>query len=322
MNLASHPVVASLTPVFLLIALGYFAGRRDWIRESAVRDLSNLVFLLLIPALLFRTMSGVHVEALDLRPLAAYFPAALLLLAGSIAWRGFNRASVVMALGGVFSNMVMIGITLVELAYGKPALVTLLTLVSVHALILLTVGSVVLELVVAREAREGGERAPHVLETAWSAFKGALIHPIPLPILSGLLFAQTGWSLPAVVDKPLQLLGSAFGPLALVLVGVTLARTPLGGHLRPALWITASKNLLLPLLVGVSAWAWGITGLPLTVMVVAAALPMGANVFLFAQRYEVAQGLTTAAMGLSTVLALFTLTFVMLVMAWLNGFTG
>jgi malonate transporter and related proteins len=317
-NLASHPVVASLTPVFLLIALGYFAGRRDWIRESAVRDLSNLVFLLLIPALLFRTMSGVHVETLDLRPLAAYFPAALLLLVVSIAWRGFNRASVVMALGGVFSNMVMIGITLVELAYGKAALVTLLTLVSVHALILLTVGSVVLELVVAREAREGGERAPHVLETAWSAFKGALIHPIPLPIISGLLFAQTGWSLPAVVDKPLQLLGSAFGPLALVLVGVTLARTPLGGHLKPALWITASKNLLLPVLVGVSAWAWGINGLPLTVMVVAAALPMGANVFLFAQRYEVAEGLTTAAMGLSTVLALFTLTIAMLVMSWLN----
>lgn len=318
MNLASHPVVASLTPVFLLIALGYFAGRRDWIRESAVRDLSNLVFLLLIPALLFRTMSGVHVEALDLRPLAAYFPAALLLLAVSIASRGFNRTSVVMALGGVFSNMVMIGITLVELAYGKGALVTLLTLVSVHALVLLTVGSVVLELVVAREAREGGGRPPHVLQTAWSAFKGALIHPIPLPILSGLLFAQTGWSLPAVVDKPLQLLGSAFGPLALVLVGVTLARTPLGGHLKPALWITASKNLLLPLLVGVSAWAWGITGLPLTVMVVAAALPMGANVFLFAQRYEVAEGLTTAAMGLSTVLALFTLSAVMLLMTYVN----
>ena len=228
MNLSSHPVVASLTPVFLLIALGYLAGRRDWIRASAVKDLSNLVFLLLIPALLFRTMSGVHVETLDLRPLAAYFPAALLLLAVLIALRGFNRASVVMALGGVFSNMVMIGIPLVELAYGKDALVTLLTLVSVHALILLTVGSVVLELVVAGEARAGGERAPHVMETAWTAFKGALIHPIPLPILSGLLFAQTGLALPAMVDKPLQLLGTAFGPIALVLVGVTLARTAAG----------------------------------------------------------------------------------------------
>ncbi|WP_310568410.1 AEC family transporter [Hydrogenophaga sp.] len=318
MNFASHPVVASLTPVFLLIAAGYLAGRLEWIRESAVRDLSNLVFLLLIPALLFRTMSGVHVETLDLSPLLAYFPAALLLLGVSIAWRGFNRTSVVLALGGVFSNMVMIGITLVELAYGKAALVTLLTLVSVHALILLTVGSVVLELVVAKEARAGGERAPHVLQTAWSAFKGALIHPIPLPIISGLLYAQTGWGLPAMVDKPLQLLGSAFGPIALVLVGVTLARTPLRGQLVPALWITLSKNLVLPLLVGLAAWGVGISGLPLTVMVVAAALPMGANVFLFAQRYEVAQELTTAAMGVSTVLALFTLSAVMLVMAYLN----
>lgn len=315
MNFAQHPVVASLTPVFLLIALGFLAGRLQWIRDSSIKDLSNLVFLLLIPALLFRTMSAVRFEQLDLLPVAAYFLAALTLLGVSIAWRGFNRGSVVMALAGTFSNMVMLGITLVELAYGKAGLVTLLTLVSVHALILLTVGSIVLELAVAREARAGGERSPHVLATAWSAFKGALIHPIPLPILCGLLFAQTGWTLPTVVDRPLQLLGSAFGPIALVLVGVTLARTPMAGYLRQALWISASKNLVLPVLVGASAWAMGISGLPLTVMVVAAALPIGANVFLFAQRYEVAQEITTASMGLSTVLALFTLSLVMLLMS-------
>ena len=317
-NITDHPVVASLTPVFILIGLGYLAGKRRWVRDAAVKDLSNLVFLLLIPALLFRTMSSVHVEMLDLRPLAAYFLAALLLLAGLIFWRGFDRRSVVMALGGVFSNLVMIGITVVQLAYGKPALVTLLTIVSVHAIILLTVTTIVLELAVANENRALGIEPPHLLVTAWSAFKNALIHPIPLPIISGLLFAQTGWTLPSVVDKPLMLLGSAFGPIALVLVGVTMATTRLGGHLRPALWIAACKNLLLPLMVGISAWLFGITDLPLTVMVVAAAMPMGANVFMFAQRYEVAQELTTAGMVLSTGLALFTLSLVMLVMSWIN----
>jgi len=317
-NIAAHPVVASLTPVFVLIGLGYLAGRMRWIRDEAVRDLSNLVFLLLIPALLFRTMSSVHFEELDWRPVGAYFLAALTLLAVSIVWRGFNRGSVVLALAGTFSNMVMLGITLVELAYGKPGLVTLLTVVSVHALIMLTLGSIVLELAVAREARLGGERTPHVLETAWSAFKGALIHPIPLPIISGLLFAQTGLALPAVIDKPLQLLGSAFGPIALVLVGVTLALTPMRGYLRQALWVSASKNVFLPVMVGLSAWALGITGLPLTVLVVAAALPVGANVFLFAQRYEVAEQVTTAAMGLSTALALITLSLTMTLVSWLN----
>lgn len=318
MNIATHPVVASLTPVFLLIGLGFLAGRMRWIRDEAVRDLSNLVFLILIPALLFRTMSSVHFEELEWRPVGAYFLAALTLLAVSIVWRGFNRGSVVMALAGTFSNMVMLGITLVELAYGKAGLVTLLTVVSVHALIMLTLGSIVLELAVAREARLGGERTPHVLQTAWSAFKGALIHPIPLPIISGLLFAQTGLALPSVIDKPLQLLGSAFGPIALVLVGVTLALTPMRGYLRQALWVSASKNVFLPVMVGLSAWALGIAGLPLTVLVVAAALPVGANVFLFAQRYEVAEQVTTAAMGLSTALALVTLSFAMTFMSWLN----
>lgn len=320
MTVANHPVFVSLTPVFLLVSLGYLAGRLQWIRDAAIKDLSNLVFLLLIPALLFRTMSAVHVETLDLRPLGAYFLAAGSLLAAAIAWRGFNRRSVVLALSGVFSNMVMIGITLIELAYGKQGLVTLLTLVSVHALILLTAATVVLELAVAREARSGSPdgRAPHLLATTWSAFKSALIHPIPLPIISGLLFAQTGLSLPGVVDKPLQLLGSAFGPIALVLLGVTLARTPMAGHWRAAMWASLSKNLVLPVLVGLSAWSFGITGLPLTVMVVAAALPTGANVFLFAQRYQVEQASTTASMGVSTVAAVFTLSLVMFAMSVVN----
>lgn len=319
MNFASHPVFVSLAPVCLLIAAGFLAGRREWIRADAVKDLSNLVFLLLIPALLFRTMSNVHVEQLDLRPLAAYFLAALALLGVSMVLRGFNCRSVVLGLAGVFSNMVMIGITLIGLAYGQQGLVTLLTLVSVHALILLTVGSIVLELAAARAARQSGGEAPHVLATAWSAFKGSLIHPIPLPIMCGLLFAQTGWTLPGVVDKPLQLLGNAFGPLSLVLVGVSLARTPMAGHWRPALVVTLSKNLVLPLLVGLSAWAFGITGLQLAVMVVAAGLPIGANVFLFAQRYNVVQDLTTASMGVSTVVSLFTLSLLMVVMSWLGA---
>ena len=61
MNLAAHPVFVSLTPVFLLIGLGYLAGRLQWIRDAAVKDLSNLVFMVLIPALLFRTMRGLLV---------------------------------------------------------------------------------------------------------------------------------------------------------------------------------------------------------------------------------------------------------------------
>lgn len=104
-----------------------------------------------------------------------------------------------------------------------------------------------------------------------------------------------------------------------MLVGISLALTPLAGHWRAALPVAACKNLGLPLLVALSGWALGLGGLAWQVIVLAAALPTGANVFLFAQRYRVEQELTTAVVGLSTALGLLTLSAVMLLTAALAG---
>lgn len=313
------PVVSALLPVVLLIAIGFIAGKADWIRAESLKDLSNLVFMVLTPALLFRTMSTVHVEQLNFKPVAVYFVAALLLFALLLLWRGANRRSAVLALASTFSNTVMIGIPLVGLAYGQAGLVTLFTLISVHALVLLTLSTMVLEMVAAREDRADGAGAQRNLGlTVLSAIQGGIFHPVPLPILLGLVFAQTGWLLPAVVDRPLQLLGNAFGPVALVLVGATLTQVRVGEHFKNALGISLLKNLALPVIMTVLGLLLGMSGLPLTVMIVAAALPMGANVFLFAQRYEVAQELVTASMAVSTVLGLATITLVMSLVGFLG----
>jgi malonate transporter and related proteins len=71
------------------------------------------------------------------------------------------------------------------------------------------------------------------------------------------------------------------------------------------------KNLLHPLLVVVVGRLLGLSGVPLAVMVVVASLPIGANVFLFSQRYGVAEELVTASVGLSTLLALVTVALVL-----------
>ena len=77
-------------------------------------------------------------------------------------------------------------------------MVVLLTLVSLHSLMLLTGATVVLELAVAHEktrrpAQRTGARSPR---TVGRALRNAIIHPVPLPIMAGLLFAQTGWTMP------------------------------------------------------------------------------------------------------------------------------
>ena len=307
-------VLASLLPVILLIASGFAAARLGWIRPSSVKDLSNLVFLLLTPALLFHTMSRVHLEQLDFKPVAAYFVAVGLLFGSTFLLQGFNRRAAVLALAATYSNTVMIGVALVTLVYGPAGLVTLLTLVSVHSLVLLTSATVMLELAVAREQLPGAVPR-HALTTVFMAVKNAIWHPVTLPLLAGLLFAWTGWQLPQALVTPLELMATSFSPMALMLVGVTLAFTHVGAHWRPALVLSGVKNILHPLLVFVLCRWLGVQGLPMTVMVVAAALPIGANVFLFSQRYSVAQELITASVAVSTALALLTLTLALMLVS-------
>jgi predicted permease len=305
-----HHALSALLPVVLLTALGLLAGRLRWIRPEASRDLANLVFFVLSPALLFRTMAAAEPAKVPLLPVAAYFTACIVLYAGVLVVRGWTRAAAVQGLAAVFSNTFMVGVPLVGLVWGEAGLAPLFALISLHALVLLTLATLALELA-------PGTQAPgsHPLRAAGRAVRQAVLHPVPLPILAGLAWGQTGWSLPAVVDKPLQLLGQALGPIALLMVGVSLAGIRIGGRWRQALALSVLKVALLPLLVAGIGRALGLSGVPYGVMVVAACLPIGANVFLFSQRYAVVEDEVTAAVGLSTVLSLGSLAVALALLA-------
>ena len=314
-----HPVLSSLLPVVLLIFIGFVAGKAQWARGDSVRDLSNLVFLVLTQALLFRTMSSVHIEQLDFKPVVQYFGVAGILFFAMLWIYGKDSRASVLALASIFSNTLMIGVPLVGLAYGQEGLVLLFTLISLHALVLLSVATLVLELQVAHEqAAQLGEQRP-VWRALGLAIRNAIIHPVPLPILVGLIYAQTGWGLHPIIDRPLALLGSAFGPIALVLVGITLSQTPIGQHFKAALKLSLVKTVLHPALMLLAGWLLGLRGLHLAVMTVAAALPIGANVFLFSQRYRKEEDAVTAGVAVSTAMAVLSVTAVMAVLPWLSN---
>ena len=310
-------VLHALLPVVLLIAAGFALARLGWIRPVLAKPLSTLAFMVLTPVLLFRTMSKVHVEQLEVLPAMAYMGALALAFCGMFWWRGLNRRAAVLALAVTYSNAVMIGIPLVSLAWGEAGLVTLLTLIPVHSLVLLTVATMALEIVMAHENTAQSQAAGwRALRVGAKAFGRAMLHPVPLPIIAGLLFAQSGWVIPPWLDMPMGWMGKAFGPLALLLVGIALSGSSIGAQLRPALGLCAIKNLAVPLVAAGLGRLLGMQGLPLLVLVVTAALPIGANVFLFSQRYGVAQELITASVALSTLLSLAS---VLLVIALLGA---
>ena len=111
------------------------------------------------------------------------------------------------------------------------------------------------------------------------------------------------------------LVGQSAVPCALFALGAALSFYAIDGVLGRALVIVAIKNVLLPLLV------WGVSirlGLPpvwQAVMVVMAALPVGINTYLFAERYECGQALAGTAVVVSTAVSVITLSVVLSILA-------
>jgi malonate transporter len=64
-------------------------------------------------------------------------------------------------------------------------------------------------------------------------------------------------------------------------------------------------------------WGFGLSGLPLGVVVMLASLPAGSNALMFAQRYRTLETEVTAAMVLSTLMVVVNVPLWMAVLSWL-----
>jgi predicted permease len=305
----SAAVLAKLLAIIVTVGLGWLAGRLRWLGEreaDPARILSNAAFYIFVPALLFRTTARVDLGHLPAGLLAGYFVptiAVLLVVYGTQHWRQQRQLPrepalpATRATAAIYGNAVQMGVPMAAAMFGEAGLGIHLMLVSVHGLILLSLLTALVEMDLARTSPQRGSP----WQTLRSTLRNTIIHPVVLPVLLGLGWNLLGLGLPGVVDEALQLLGSAVVPLCLVLIGLSLAYYGMQGSVRGALGVTLLKLLGLPAIVLVVAhWGFGLAGLPLSVVVMMAALPVGSNALIFAQRYKTLQAEATAAIVFST----------------------
>ncbi|MCZ2438831.1 MAG: AEC family transporter, partial [Burkholderiales bacterium] len=149
--------------------------------------------------------------------------------------------------------------------------------------------------------------------------RNTVVHPVVLPVLLGLLWNLSGIGLHPVLDEALAVLGSAVVPVCLVSIGLTLAYDPVRREqLRGVARASALKLLVQPALVLlVARWGFGLSGLPLSVAVLMAALPAGSNTLMFAQRYRTLEAEANAGIVVSTVAFVATASLWLSVLTWL-----
>jgi malonate transporter len=307
-------VMFKLLAIFVIVAIGWIVGKLKWLsppgsNSDPARTLANAAYYIFVPALLFRTTARIDFETMPWDTLIAVFVPMLLMLGAVYAvQRRGNRggalpvaAPSVRAITSVFGNTVQVGIPMAAALFGETGLAIHLAIVSLHALVLLTLSTALVELDLAHAQRKLGQADVHLASTLLSTARNTIIHPVVLPVLIGLGWNALGFPVPAVADEILQTLGQAVVPLCLVLIGMSLAYYGVQGAARAAIWLCVLKLLAMPALVlAVAHWGFHLSGLPLTVVVMMAALPVGSNALIFAQRYRTLEAETTAATVFST----------------------
>lgn len=307
-----------VAPVFLLVAAGFLSVRLRLYPATGVAGLVAFVNNFATPCLLFRAMLAVDFRsAFDPGLLLSFYLAAAAIFAlGTLtAWRWFRHhpgEAVSVGFAGLFSNTVLLGLPIMQRAYGEEALPAMYAIIGLHSPLLLSVGA----LVMGFAERAGGNLGPTLLQ----AGRRIATNPLLIGIVLGLVGNLSGLNQPEVVDAATEMMASAVLPAALFGLGGALVQYRLRESALQAVVVSTLKLAVFPALVLVLArYAFAVPWELARVAVITAAMPSGLNVYIFATLYGRATDVAANAVLIGTVSSVFTVSLWLALLETLRG---
>ena len=296
-------------PAYAIVALGWGLARAPRIPPALLTTFRRLVFDLILPLYLFRTLASVQLpERFPITYVLGYYGATLALYAivTALTWRRSGPGTAnIQGLGGVYANAVLLGTPVITAALGDAAALPLFALIGLHAPLLAFATGALAEI-----ARPDTEAS--LTPLLRNILLGLLRNPIILSIAGGLAWNLIQGPLPEDWQSATATASKLIPPLALVAMGIGLADYGLRSAIAPAMGVCATKLFVHPLIVAVVlALLPGIPHLWWQTAVLMAALPTGVNVYLFAAQQRAGEAVAAATVAIATPASMLTLTAVL-----------
>lgn len=288
-------------PIFIIVFLGWFLRRTDWLTDSFIHAGSKLVFTIALPALLFTKIIESDLSSVfDTRQVVYAMLATVVgflctwWLSGAMKMLPENRG--VFVQGAFRGNMGIVGLALCMNMYGAEGLAVGSILLAFLTLLYNVLSVFALTLPFNEDQRFN-----------WSSMATDMIkNPLIIAIMLALVLNLLQLTPPAVIMKSGEYFSNMTLPLALLCVGGSINLKTLKDSSRLALGATSLKLVGLPLLFTLGAYLAGFEGVALGTLFLMFASPTATASFVMAKAMRGNAELAATIIALSTVLSLLT----------------
>jgi predicted permease len=297
-------------PYFGLIFIGYACGKAKGLPEQGLAWMNFFLLYVSLPALLFGITSKTPFAELNNPPfliatsLGTATAFLLALLAGRLIGRLSLREAALAGLSGGYGNIGYMGPGLALAVLGTKAAAPTALIFCCDSIFLFSIVPLLIALT------DKGDR--HWLHTIGLVIRQIVLNPLIMSACAGALAAGLHLHFPVAIDNTLLFLENAAAPVALFVLGVTVALRPFGRVPWEVPGVIAVKILIHPLAAfglmlafGPFAQPWAATA------ILMASLPPALNVFVIARQNDAWIEPASVAVLLGTFASVITLTTVM-----------
>lgn len=294
-------------PIYLLILVGFASVRSGYLDGAMIAGLGQFTLKVALIALIFRAVALPRDAALSLPFMAAYAAASILtMVLGYALVRVILRPSApegwILAMGMGNSNSGFLGFPIAALVFGPEAGTVFAMTMTIENV--LTLPFAVLAAGMAGQRRRIG---PLLAQ----AGRQIIANPLLIGVALALAVRVSGLRLGAPVESAIVTLAGAAGPLALFVIGGTMARLSISGHWRRTTAITLGKLVLHPALVALALiLVPGVPSALIPVGILFAAVPILTIYPLLATPFGLG-AVTSSALVVSTALSVFSVSLVL-----------
>lgn len=299
-------IFSQVTILFLIMAVGFYAKKRNYINEDTSKKLSEILLNITSP---FLVISSFHLKfSMDMlfnAGIVFIFSIGIHILTtvgGKLIFRKYTKdIKNVLIFCAVYSNCGFMGFPILEGIYGKAGIFYGSIYVMAFNIFLWTSGVMIFS----------GKRDAETI-------KKAFLNPGIISVLIGLIIFIFSVQLPAPVFKAIDMVGSMTVPLSMLIIGAFLADIDMKSMLSgfSVYYGSIVRLIAVPLITLVVLKMIRFPNDLLELCVILVAMPVAATTAIFAEKFEGDAPFASRCVAISTVLSIISIPLIILFMSW------